>query len=112
MVSPGEDSEYSLAAFQARLRPAGASVPPGWAWTVNPVEYAPNRFRGEFAGHHITHGKPPIPITVRVEWSDGGEGEVNGWTLQWTRTHVRVHRNLEPGQGDAFWVLTEDVMRR
>jgi hypothetical protein len=35
-------------------------------------------------------------------WSDGGEGEIDGWTLQWTKTHVRVRRNLEPGQGRPF----------
>ena len=51
-----------------------------------PVEQAPDRWRGEFKGHHIAHGKPPIPITVHVEWVDGREGELDGWTSQWTRT--------------------------
>jgi hypothetical protein len=37
-------------------------------------------------GHHIAHGKPPILVTVHVEWVDGGEGELDGWTAKWTRT--------------------------
>jgi hypothetical protein len=50
------------------------------------------------AGHYIAHGKPPIPVTVHVEWADGGEGELDGWTSQWTRTHVCIVRSLEPGR--------------
>jgi hypothetical protein len=60
--------------------------------------------RGEFAGHHIAHNQPPIPVTVHVEWTDGGEGELDGWTSQWTRTHVCIVRGLEPGRFRPFWV--------
>lgn len=77
-----------------------------------PVEHLPDHLRGEFAGHHIAHGKPPIPIIVHVEWADGGEGQVDGWTSQWTRTHVCVLRSLEPGRFRPFWVRAEDVRRR
>ena len=45
-----------------------------------PVEHASDQWRGEFSGHHIAHGKPPIPITVHVHWLEGGEGELDGWT--------------------------------
>jgi hypothetical protein len=78
-----------------------------------PVEHAPDKWRGEFNGHHIAHGKPPIPVTVRVEWVDGGEGELDGWTSQWTRTHVCIMRSLEPGSRlRPFWVRASDVKRR
>ena len=70
-----------------------------------PVEHAPDQWRGEFNGHHIAHGKPPIPVTVHVEWVDGGEGVLDGWTSQWTRTHVYVVRN-PPGEPlRPFWAL-------
>jgi hypothetical protein len=36
------------------------------------------------------------PVTVRVQWTDGTEGEVNGWTSQWTGTHVCVYRESAP----------------
>jgi len=39
-------------------------------------------------GHYVEHHKPPIPITVHVDWVDGGEGDLDGWISQWTRTHV------------------------
>jgi hypothetical protein len=78
-----------------------------------PVEHAPDKWRGEFNGHHIAHGKPPIPVTVHVEWVDGGEGELDGWTSQWTRTHVCIMRSLEPGSRlRPFWVRAPDVRRR
>ena len=77
-----------------------------------PVEHAPEVWRGEFVGHYIEHDKPPIPVTVHVEWVDGGEGELDGWTAQWTRTHVRILRSLEPGRFRAFWVQAGDVRRR
>ncbi|HEX2361025.1 MAG TPA: hypothetical protein VHI11_03020 [Jiangellaceae bacterium] len=78
-----------------------------------PVEHAPEVWRGEFNGHYIEHNKPPIPVTVRVEWADGGEGDLDGWTSQWTRTHVYVVRNLEPGgRLRPFWARAGDVRRR
>jgi hypothetical protein len=77
-----------------------------------PVEHAPDLNRGEFNGHYIEHNKPPIPVTVHVEWADGGKGELDGWTSQWTRTHVRIVRSLEPGRLPAFWVRAGDVKRR
>jgi hypothetical protein len=78
----------------------------------DPVEHPPDPLRGEFVGHHIAHDKPPIPVTVHVEWKDGGEGELDGWTSQWTRTHVCVVRSLEPGRFPPLWVRAEDVKRR
>jgi hypothetical protein len=78
-----------------------------------PVEHAPDKWRGELDGHHIAHGKPPIPVTVHVEWADGGEGELDGWTSQWTCTHVYVVRNPTPGGPlRPFWVRAADVRRR
>jgi hypothetical protein len=44
--------------------------------------HAPDKWRGEFRGHHIAHGKPPIPVTVHLERVDSGEGELDGWTSQ------------------------------
>jgi hypothetical protein len=77
-----------------------------------PVEHMPDKWRGEFRGHYIEHRKPPIPVTVRVEWVDGGDGELEGWTSQWTRTHVCIVRSLEPGGFRPFWVRASDVRRR
>jgi hypothetical protein len=77
-----------------------------------PVEHAPDKWRGEFRGHYVVHDKPPIPITVHVRWLDGGEGEIDGWTAQWTRSQVRVLRSLEPGRFRPFWVRAPDVRRR
>jgi hypothetical protein len=48
----------------------------------------PESATAQFDGHDIAHGKPPIPVTVHVEWVDGGEGELDDWTAQWTRAHV------------------------
>jgi hypothetical protein len=61
-----------------------------------PVEHVPDRWRGELDGHHIRYGRDPIPVTVRIQWTDGTQGEVNGWTSQWTRTHVCVVRESAP----------------
>jgi 5-methylcytosine-specific restriction endonuclease McrA len=47
-------------------------------------------------GLYIRHDGDPIPVTVRVTWTDETEGEVNGWTSQWTRTHVCVVRESAP----------------
>jgi hypothetical protein len=49
---------------------------------------------------------------VHVHWLDGGEGEIDGWTAQWTRSYVRVLRSLEPGRFRTFWVQVKDVRRR
>jgi hypothetical protein len=57
------------------------------AWvSLEPVEYPWTRWGGEPEGLHIKHGD--IPVTVKVTWTDGTEGEVNAWTSQWTHTHV------------------------
>jgi hypothetical protein len=45
---------------------------------------------------HIRRHGDPIPVTVHITWTDGMEGEVNGWTSQWTRTHVCVVRESAP----------------
>jgi hypothetical protein len=74
------------------------------------VEQTPDRLAGELEGLHIRHGDP-IAVTVRVEWSDGTRGEVNGWTSQWTRTHVCVVRETAPPY-HPFWVRAEQVRRR
>jgi hypothetical protein len=50
------------------------------------------------------------PVTVKVTWTDGTEGEVNGWTSQWTRTHVCVVRKSAPPY-HPFWVRASDVRR-
>lgn len=68
-----------------------------------PVEYPPDKWRGELEGLYIKRHMPPIPVTVRVEWVDGGKGELDGWTSQWTRSHVYVMRSLEPGPFRSFW---------
>ena len=52
-----------------------------------------------------------FPVTVKVTWSDGTEGEVNGFTSQWTRTHACVLRETAP-QYHPFWVRAADVRRR
>jgi hypothetical protein len=49
-----------------------------------PVEHAPDKWRGELDGPHISHNGESIPVTVRVQWTDGTDGEVNAWTSQWT----------------------------
>jgi hypothetical protein len=78
-----------------------------------PVEHAPDKWRGEYDSHYIEHDKPPIPVRVHVEWVDGGEGELGGWTSQWTRTHVYVVRNPTGGGPlRPFWVRVSDVRRR
>lgn len=48
---------------------------------------------------------------MHVSLTDGTEGEVNGWTRQWTRTHVCVYRETAP-PFHPFWVRALDVRRR
>jgi hypothetical protein len=60
-----------------------------------PVEHRPDKWRGELEGLYIKHDGD-IPVTVKVTWTDGTEGEVNAWTGQWTRTHVCVYRAAVP----------------
>jgi hypothetical protein len=60
---------------------------------------------------HIRRHGDPIPVTVHITWTDGMEGEVNGWTSQWTRTHVCVVRESAPPY-HPFWVRASDVRRR
>jgi hypothetical protein len=50
---------------------------------------------GELEGLHIKH-VGDIPVTVKVTWTDGTEGEVNAWTSQWTYTDVCVCRETAP----------------
>jgi hypothetical protein len=75
-----------------------------------PVEHPPDKWAGETDGMHILHGDP-IPVTVRVQWSDGTDGEVNAFTGQWTKTHVYVYRETAPPY-HGFWVRAGDVRRR
>jgi hypothetical protein len=58
-----------------------------------PIEHEPDKWRGELDGHHIRRDGDPIPVTVKVTWSDGTEGEVNGFTSQWTHARVRRPRD-------------------
>ncbi len=76
-----------------------------------PVEDAPDKWRGEYEGHYIRYDGDPIPVTVKVTWDDGTQGEVNGWTSQWTRTHVSVSRE-SAAPYHPFWVRASDVRRR
>ena len=71
----------------------------------------PDKWRGELEGLHISHNGESIPVTVRVQWTDGTEGEVSAWTSQWTRTHVCVYRETAPPY-HTFWVRAGDVRRR
>jgi hypothetical protein len=66
---------------------------------------------GELDGNHIGHNGESIPVTVRVQWTDGTEGEVNAWTSQRTRTQVCVYRETAPPY-HPFWVRAADVRRR
>jgi hypothetical protein len=43
-------------------------------WTVSPVEHPPDKWVGELDGLYVRHGAPPIPVTVKVQWSDGTTG--------------------------------------
>jgi hypothetical protein len=45
--------------------------------SCQPVEHAPDKWRAELDGLHIRHDGDPIPVTLRVQWTDGTEGEVN-----------------------------------
>ena len=76
-----------------------------------PIEHKPDRWAGDLDGLHIRHDGDRIPVTVRVQWSDGTEGEVNGWTSQWTKSHVCVVRETAPPY-KPFWVRAADVRRR
>ena len=76
-----------------------------------PIEQEPDQWSGELDGHHIRRDGDPIPVTVKVTWSDGTEGEVNGFTSQWTPTHVCVVRETAPPY-HPFWVRASDVGRR
>jgi hypothetical protein len=80
------------------------------AWvSLEPVEYPWTRWGGEPEGLHIKHGD--IPVTVKVTWTDGTEGEVNAWTSQWTHTYVCVFRETVPPY-HPFCVRASDVRRR
>jgi hypothetical protein len=72
-----------------------------------PVEY-PDTWRGELAGLHIKH-VGDIPVTVKVTWTDGSEGEVKAWISQWSHTHV-FRETVPPYH--PFWVRASDVRRR
>jgi hypothetical protein len=81
----------------------------GWV-DREPVEYPPDKWRGELEGLHIKH-VGDIPVTVKVSWTDVTEGEVNAWTRQWTHAHVCVFRETAPPY-HPFWVRASDVGRR
>ena len=53
----------------------------------------------------------PVPVMVRVQWDDGTESEVNGWTSQWTTSHVCVVREFAPPYR-PFGMRASDVRRR
>jgi hypothetical protein len=76
-----------------------------------PIEHAPDKWCGELDGNHIGHNGESIPVTVRVQWTDGTEGEVNAWTSQRARTQVCVYRETAPPY-HPFWVRAADVRRR
>jgi hypothetical protein len=76
-----------------------------------PVEHPPGKWRGELDRLHISHHGESIPVTVRVQWTDGTEGEVNAWTSQWTKTHGCVSRETAPPY-HPFWVRASDVRPR
>jgi hypothetical protein len=48
---------------------------------------------------------------VKVTWTDGSTGEVNGWTRQWTSTHVFVSHETAPPYHPS-WMRATDVRRR
>jgi hypothetical protein len=75
-----------------------------------PVEHVPHKWRGELDGLHIRRDGDPSR-SVRVQWTDGTEGEVNGWTSQWTESHVCVYRETAPPY-HPFWIRASDVRRR
>jgi hypothetical protein len=66
---------------------------------------------GELDGHYIPRDGDPIPVTVHVQWTDGTEGKVNGWTSQWTTSHVCGVRETAPPY-HPFWVHASGVRRR
>jgi hypothetical protein len=76
-----------------------------------PVEHKPDKWAGDLDGLYVSHGSPPIPVTVKVTWTDGTTGEVNAWTSQWTKSHVSVHRETAPPY-HGFWVRASDVRGR
>ena len=53
-----------------------------YAMQRTPIEHRPDRFRGEFDGHHIRHSVESVLCRVRVEWSDGTESFHDGMTGQ------------------------------
>lgn len=74
-----------------------------------PIEHEPDRWRGGYDGQYIDHsGRPDLPVTVHVRWTDGTESDHTGTTGQWTRSHVYVRFDDLP----SMWVLAADVKRR
>lgn len=75
----------------------------------HPIEHAPDVWAGGYDRRYINHrGRPDIPVTVRVYWSDGTKSEHAGTTGQWTRSHVYVRFDDLP----SMWVRAGDVSRR
>jgi hypothetical protein len=48
------------------------------------VEHVLDVWRGKFRPPHQPR-QATIPVTVHVEWADGGEGGIDGRISQWTR---------------------------
>jgi hypothetical protein len=67
-----------------------------------PVEHLPDRLAGDLDGLYSRHDGPD-PVMIRVQWTDGSEGEIDAWTSRWTRTHVCVYRDTTPPKR-PFWV--------
>jgi hypothetical protein len=75
-----------------------------------PIEHEPDKWRGELDGHHIRRDGDPIPVTVKVTWSDGPRARSTG-SRRSGPTHVCVVRETAPPY-HPFWVRASDVGRR
>jgi hypothetical protein len=78
-------------------------------WTGNPS--STQRTSGAASSRLEHQARGDIPVTVKVTWTDGTEGDVNAWTSQWTHTYVCVFRETVPPY-HPFCVRASDVRRR
>lgn len=53
----------------------------------------------------------PLPVTVKLLWTDGHEASADGWARAWTPTAVLVDASTERGHY-RNWVPAERVTRR
>lgn len=57
-----------------------------------PVEHAPDKWRGELDSLHIRYDGDPTPRSACASSGlTAPNGEVNGCTSEWTRTHVCIY---------------------